>query len=354
MAEDIMKTTGIDKYNTEENRSGMRRLYSRHAPESPALSDAAAAYIIHAFAVEGIRQDYGLEECLQGLKRYPDSKELFMLAVCNLMHSRVFYYDEPEGDYPSFTCQPDPESGEMTYLLYSYKRRVPREYRKIYQFHCDGFPEMKDVILASGCKKLALYSVQGTVLDVAEVLACMENMERACASFDHILEEGIAGEDLFEFAVCRLNGQPAACTLKDGTEIEGTLSNMEFVPGYGYLTLAYKPGEMCMVREISNEDWPEELTFKEYEGDEYLVLTDELDEKYAYHPEEDYLDGLYAYADGKLYSREVVYDRAEDSLKETYLSMDLSDCLAGVERITLRTEDIALVRLCAASQEDAE
>ncbi len=355
MAQDIMDMTSIGKYNTAENRDGIRKLYSRYALGSPVLSDAAAEFIIRSYAMEEMYHYYMLETCLQALGKDPGDRGLFMLTVACLKHSKLFYYDEPEGDYPSYTCQPDPETGEMTYLLYSYKRRTLREYRKVYQYHNAPFKEIRDVILASGCRKVALYEVKKTVLNVAEVLDCMDRMDRAVASFEGILLGGIAGKDLFEFAEFVMEGRNVLCALKDGTEAAGKVDNESYDDFEDWFDLDYRPGEF-RIEVFHNPDYTEEtvpVDLENYDPEDFIQLTDEVREKYVC-PEEVLWDRHWMLAGGRLYCNELVYDPVEKKLVFEYILRDYLDSLADIERVLLRTEDIVCVKLCPDTKKDAD
>ncbi|MCD8307695.1 MAG: hypothetical protein LUD51_05690 [Clostridia bacterium] len=222
----------INRYITEENRAGVRRLlekYTDMAEEARDTEDEYIDFIIRILTADASETDMDegcTEACLEALAEDPDSDGAYAAFINCLRYVKLVYFDKKDGQgylYPLLQADKS-DSAERAFPVYTRKKKALNPAFKSFRSHQAKLSEIADIISASGCEDIIINPDQdGFLFNMEDTVSLVETCAETSGMFRAIFTDGIEGEDLCPLTCACLDSTSVICTLKDGTQISGVL-----------------------------------------------------------------------------------------------------------------------------------
>ncbi|MCD8295214.1 MAG: SseB family protein [Clostridia bacterium] len=222
----------INKFVTEENREGVRRLLEKYtdcAGEAKDVPDDDLDFIIQiatADAAETDLDEADLEGALEALCDDPEDDAAYAAVMNCLRYVKLVYFDKKDAEgimYPMLQEDPDNDS-ERAFPVYTRRKMALNPAFKSFRSHHAEFARIADITDGSGCADIVINpDTNGFLFNIEETAAYVGACEETSGMFQAILTDGIEGTDLFSLVCACLDGTDVVCSLKDGTQVSGVL-----------------------------------------------------------------------------------------------------------------------------------
>ncbi len=222
----------INKYITDENRRGVRKLLEKYTDcgeDAKDVPDEYVDFIIQTVTADAVYTDLDetdIEACMEALSEDADNEAAYSAFVNCLRYVKLVYFDKKDKEsimYPLLQEDPD-NAEERAFPVYTRKKMALNPEFRSFRSHHAEYAKIAELTAGSGCDDIVINpDTDGFLFNIEETVsyvgACMETS----GMFQAILLDGIEGEDLIPLVCAYLDGTDVICNMKDGTQVCGTL-----------------------------------------------------------------------------------------------------------------------------------